>query len=55
MKRDKPDYTELTEKIKRGLDLTFKRLLETKRKNDQYFIFSENGVIKKVRARDMKV
>ncbi len=45
---------ELTELIKKGLDLTFKKLLESKRQTDGYFVFSENGVIKKIKARDMK-
>ena len=43
----------LTEKIKKGLDLTFKKLLKSKRQIDGYFVFSENGQIKKVKARDI--
>ncbi len=54
MKPTKEDYIELTEKIKKGLDLTFKKLLKEKRLKDQYFVFSENGKIIKVKARDIK-
>jgi len=45
---------ELLEKITQGLDLTFKRLLATKQKEDGEFIFSENGKIIRVKARDYK-
>ena len=54
MKKVSPENAVLRDKIMKGLDLAFRKLLKTKRKNDQYFAFSENGVIKKVRARDMK-
>lgn len=50
----KIDNTEIREKIMNGLDLTFKKLLEEKRKNDQEFVFSENGKIVTIKARDMK-
>jgi hypothetical protein len=46
----KPD--ELTAKIMKGLELTFKKLLETKRKNNGTLVFWENGVIKKIKAVD---
>ena len=45
---------ELFEKIKKGLDLTFKKLLKAKRQTDGVFVFSENGKIIKVKARDIK-
>jgi len=54
MKENTINYTGLREKIKEGLDLTFKKLLEEKRKNDQEFVFSENGKIVSIKARDMK-
>ena len=53
MKPTKEDYIELTEKIKKGLDLTFKKLLKEKRLHDHYFVFYENGKIIKVKARDI--
>lgn len=45
---------ELLEKIKKGLDLTFKKLVKVKRQTGGTFVFSENGVIKKVKAQDME-
>lgn len=53
MNPPKEDYIELTEKIKKGLDLTFKKLLKEKRLYGREFVFSENGKIIKVRARDI--
>lgn len=41
------------EKIKKGLDLTFQKLLKIKRANNGVFVFSENGVIKKIKATDI--
>jgi hypothetical protein len=46
----KPD--ELTAKIMKGLELNFKKLLETKRKNNGALVFWENGEIKKIKAVD---
>ncbi|WP_299287172.1 hypothetical protein [uncultured Mucilaginibacter sp.] len=45
---------ELLKKIEKGLDLTFKKLLKSKRQTDGVFVFSENGKIIKVKARDIK-
>ena len=53
MKKTDLNNNELREQIKKGLDLTFKKLLKTKRQIDGYFVFSENGQIKKVKARDI--
>lgn len=53
MKPTKADYIELTEKIKKGLELTFKKLLKEKRQNGGEFVFSENGKIIKVKATDI--
>ncbi len=39
-------------KLKKGLDLSFKKLLETKKKNDGVLVFSRNGKIVKIKARD---
>jgi len=54
MKNNEIENTEIREKIKKGLDLTFKKLLISKRLTDGYFVFSENGKIKKIRAADIK-
>ncbi len=54
MKLSDPVNQELKEKILKGLDLTFKKLLKSKRQTGGVFVFSENGVIKKVKAEDVK-
>lgn len=54
MKNKNNILQELHEKIKKGLDLSFKKLLLHKKKNDGVFVFSENGKIVKVRAIDLK-
>ena len=48
------EHDELTEKIMKGLDLTFEKLLKEKIAKDASFVFSENGKIVTVRARDYK-
>ncbi|WP_462255390.1 hypothetical protein [Ferruginibacter sp.] len=45
---------ELREKIIIGLDLTWKKLLESKRKTNSELVFSKNGKIVKIKARDIK-
>lgn len=49
-KTDKP--ISLKTRLKKGLDLSFKKLLETKKKNDGVLVFSRNGKIVKIKARD---
>ncbi len=46
-------HKELVQKIEKGLDLTFKKLVKEKRKIGGTFVFSENGIIKKVKAEDI--
>lgn len=46
---------EIKDKVIEGLDLAFKRLVEKKRKENSYLIFSENGKIVKVMAKDIKL
>ncbi|MBK7884413.1 MAG: hypothetical protein IPJ81_11965 [Chitinophagaceae bacterium] len=53
MKTNNMTNAELREKIKKGLDLTFKKLLKSKRQTDGFLILSENGVIKKIKAKDI--
>lgn len=54
MKLSDPINQELKEKILKGLDLTFKKLVKSKRQTGSVFVFSENGIIKKVKAEDVK-
>lgn len=53
MKKDNLNNSEIREKIKKGLDLTFKKLLKSKRQTDGTFVLSENGIIKKIKASDL--
>jgi len=47
--------SEIREKIRKGLDLTFKKLVAYKKKNNGVFIFSENGKIVTIKAKDIKI
>ncbi len=42
------------EKFIKGLELSFKKLLASKRLTDDTLIFSKNGKIVKIKARDIK-
>jgi hypothetical protein len=53
MKKHNISDTEMKERIKKGLDLTFKKLLKTKQQTNGFFILSENGKIKKIKATDL--
>ncbi|MBC7887258.1 MAG: hypothetical protein H7Z13_05170 [Ferruginibacter sp.] len=54
MKDIKPDNSKIRESITTGLKLTFKKLLKAKRQSDGVFVFSENGIIKKIKASDIQ-
>ena len=54
MKKSKPDNNQIREQIKKGLDLSFKKLLQKKRQTNSDLIFSENGNIKRIKATDIK-
>lgn len=45
----------LHEKISVGLDLTFRKLVAQKKKNSGTFVFSDQGKIIKVKAKDIKL
>jgi hypothetical protein len=47
--------SELINKIDKGLKLSFARLLEEAKKKDDYLIFSINGKIVKVKAKDINI
>lgn len=53
MKKPNQNNSEIRERVKKGLDLTFKKLLKSKRQTDGVFVLSENGSIKKVKASDL--
>ncbi len=45
--------SELRDKISEGTKLALHRLIEKKKREDGYLVFSENGKIVRLRARDM--
>ncbi|GGG94785.1 hypothetical protein [Pedobacter zeae] len=45
----------LHEKISEGMKLTFKKLVAYKAKNDGVLVFSDQGKIIKVKAKDIKL
>ena len=47
------DRTVLKEKILKGLELSFQRLLEKKIKEDGEFVFLKDGRIIHIKARDL--
>ena len=52
MKKNNQTNSEIREQVKKGLDLTFKKLLKSKRQTDGIFVLSEKGIIKKIKASD---
>jgi hypothetical protein len=52
MNKDK--VKDLREKILSGLDLSFQKLVIAKEKMDGELIFSENGQIVRIKAKDLK-
>ena len=53
MKKTELNNEEIREKIREGLDLTFKKLLQSKRQNNGVLVLSVNGSIKKIKASDI--
>ena len=53
---EKKEWTldELHDKIKKGLDIAFKKLVAEKKRNNEVFVFSKNGKIVEIRAVDYK-
>jgi hypothetical protein len=50
---NKEQIEEMRTKILKGLELAYKRLLVEKQKDDGYLVFSNNGKIEKVKAREL--
>ena len=44
---------EIRAKIKKGLDLTYKRLIKSKSQSNGFLVVSDNGKIKKIRANSL--
>jgi len=53
MRKASKTNSEIREQVRKGLDLTFKKLLKSKRQTDGTFVLSENGAIKKIKASDI--
>ena len=43
----------LTEKILKGIQISFEKLVKEKAKNDEELIFEENGKIVRIKAKDI--
>jgi hypothetical protein len=53
MKNTNFDSGKMKDLLNKGLELTFVRLLKQKKEKNGFFVFSENGKIKKVKAEDI--
>ncbi|MGV3586231.1 MAG: hypothetical protein ACO1OF_04445 [Adhaeribacter sp.] len=53
MNKDKLNTTELRSKILKGIDLAVERLIRKKQKEDGEFVFSQNGQVVIVKAKDL--
>ena len=47
------DIQKLKEQLSKGLDLTFKKLVKQKQTQNGVFVLSENGQIRKIKAKDI--
>ena len=54
VKKSHQEISELGNKIMFGMELSFQKLLEQKIKEDGEFVFSENGTVVHVKAREFK-
>jgi hypothetical protein len=53
MKDSIKEYSEFKEKLQKGLELAFRKLLLAKQQSNGFLVLSENGIIKKVKATDL--
>lgn len=53
MKKDKLNTTELRNKILKGLDIAIEKLIQNKQKENGELIYSVNGKVVKVKAKDL--
>ena len=53
MKKSEIDIQKLREQIRKGLDLTFQKLVKQKKAQNGVLVLSENGQIKKINATDI--
>jgi hypothetical protein len=50
---NKDEIIELREKILKGIELAFEKLVKTKQKNDGEFVYSKDGKILIVKAKEL--
>ena len=48
------ENADIKERVKQGLDLTFEKLLKSKSQTNGILVISQNGIIKKIKASDLK-
>ena len=53
MKKSNIDIPKLREQIRKGLDLTFQKLVRQKKSQNGFLVLSEKGQIKKINAADI--
>lgn len=53
MKNNILENSDIKERVKKGLDMTFEKLLKTKSQTNGILVLSQNGIIKKVKASDL--
>lgn len=53
MKKNEIDIQKLREQIRKGLDLTFQKLITQKKAQNGVFVLSEKGQIKTINASDI--
>jgi len=53
MKNDNIDPQKFKELLRKGLELTFAKLLKQKQAGNGIFVLSENGQIKRIKATDL--
>lgn len=53
MKNNILENSDIKERVRKGLDMTFEKLLKTKSQTNGIFALSQNGVIKKIKASDL--
>ncbi|MDR0604007.1 MAG: hypothetical protein LBG80_06875 [Bacteroidales bacterium] len=51
---EEKEIFEIRTKILEGISLSFRRLVEEKKKNDEDLVFSKNGKIIKIKAREFR-
>jgi hypothetical protein len=54
MKNNILENTDIKERVKKGLDMTFEKLLKAKIQANGFLVLSQNGVIKKIKASDLQ-